>query len=170
MKSKRGTLIDYLKLTPVILSVVFIIIISMQLGLKIESSIDLTHDESDAVLAEIPDAVNIMDYVGFGLWIFLLLGSALFALFVRSNPIFYWLNIPFVIMLVGLSVLYANVYDMFITNPGLAEAAAEAQATTFIFSNLPWFTTIYAVVILVIMTGLKFSKPRRDEEIPEFAQ
>jgi hypothetical protein len=55
-----------------------------------------------------------------------------------------------------LSVPISNMWESFINNPSMSGMVAEMPLTNQLFSNLPIFTTIILMILIVILYGKRF--------------
>lgn len=95
------------------------------------------------------------DNIVFGMF-FVLMGLSLIgALFVKSHPVFFFVSIFVLAIVMVLSVLYANLSDMF-TNSELTTykvSTVSFDKTIFLLDNLPLIAFGFSILLLVLLYG-----------------
>lgn len=81
---------------------------------------------------------------------FLLIGVIVTAFLIRTNAVFSFLYILFLIIAIVLSVYLTNAYELIIANPAFAETATSQVFINFIMLNLTRITLITGALSLIV--------------------
>jgi len=113
----------------------------------------------DATAKAASSSVNTNLPSGFDIAIVIALALGYMGLFITSanipvNPIYFFLNLFFIILSLGFGAIMSNVFDATNTND-FALSRASMPATVFVLGHLLEFTVLAAIIVLI---GL-FAKP-----------
>lgn len=148
----KGSIIDVL---PLIL-LVFIFAISAVVGFLIYDGMKdngfFTILNASAPMEDGFDRAFVaMDWmVGF-LFFGAAISSLVGAILIRSHPAFFFLSIVVLIIETLISVVFSDIWFVFITGTGMAGALANFQVADWVLSYLPVSTLVVALVMGVIM-------------------
>ena len=96
-----------------------------------------------------------MDYLGFGVFIALILGLVITGWFVGGNPLFMFVYFILVVMAVIISTIFDFVWDAISGASTFTTTLVSFPIMNHILSNLPMYMSIIGMVGLVVM----FAKP-----------
>ena len=165
LKNKRGQVTDIMVFMVTIFGIAIFATVMWQVGDGIqtslgtagESSLNMSNTHINNTVnsgidktAKMGDTMVGLSFVG------LLLVLLISAILVPTNII--WTVIYLVVgtIMWFLSVPISNMWESFINNPSMSGMVAEMPLTNQLFSNLPVFTTIILMILIVILYGKRF--------------
>lgn len=163
--NKRGQVQDILIFMVTIFGIAIFAVVMWQVGDGIQKSLGTAGESSlnmsntfinNSVTHGIDKTAKMGDTLVGLSFIGLLLVLIISAILVPTNII--W---TVIYMIVGtimwfLSVPISNMWESFINNPSMSGMVAEMPLTNQLFSNLPIFTTIILMILIVILYGKRF--------------
>jgi len=89
--------------------------------------------------------------------VFLLIGIIVTAFLIRTNAVFTFLYILFLVIAIALSVYFTNAYELLISNPIFAETAQSQTLINLVMLNLTRITLVTGALSLIITFSKGFS-------------
>tara|TARA_Y100000310_G_scaffold337454_1_gene424565 strand:+ start:136 stop:663 length:528 start_codon:yes stop_codon:yes gene_type:complete len=166
-RNKKGSLFDFLDILPIIFTGALMTVISIFLfRTLVDNGVFTTTPESSIIgNGFVNNVIPTLDFFIIAMFIGLFLGSIVLTFALPSNPSLFWLNIALLFIVVILSVVLSNTYEFVTASPSLSQAVSDTTMATFFFSNLPIIASVYSVVLIMVMLGLK---KREAIEMEEF--
>lgn len=162
--NKKGSLFDYISIIPAIFTgaIMVILVIFMIKTLNAQNFFGMS-TASQAVGSSLTAAIPTFDFIILAGYMGLFLGSVVLAFGLPTNPSFFWLNMLLLGIMLFFAVALSNTWEALQAISQLGTAFQETNVTNFIFSKLPLLTTIYGIVLTVVMLGIK--KVAAEEEV-----
>jgi len=163
LKNKKGQVTDLMVFLVTLFGIAIFATVMWQVGdgiqnsLTTESTLNMSNTHINNTVNSGIDKTAKMGDTMVGLsFIGLLLVLLISAILVPTNII--WTVIYLVVgtIMWFLSVPISNMWESFINNPSMSGMVAEMPLTNQLFSNLPVFTTIILMILIVILYGKRF--------------
>lgn len=160
---KKGTIQDVFPALVILLIVAFSIIIYAWTNNLIMSSFvntfkdDPVHNESiQRVQASMQNTMNTFNYGFLVIYIAILLSIAVLDYHIYAHPLYIPVNLILIIITIFVSMVLANAFWQFCnSSPSIQAVCIQFNIVTFIMKNLPIFTFIYDVVIMIVLYVIK---------------
>lgn len=150
--NKKGSVMDFLIIMPLI----FIMVIMAIIGVLAYNSY---HDATEDVLPS--RAVDIMESGGaiFSAWDYvlvimilgLLASTIISALFIQSHPVFFFASMFLLVFITFTSAVYPNALESMEESDVVAEQTANLPLSVGIIENLPLFILIFGALTLIVL-------------------
>lgn len=95
----------------------------------------------------------------------IIISTFISAYFIQSHPVFFVLNIMFLILMIFLAALITNIFNKFASNAELAPVINNFDIMVGFFQNLPKILFIAGAGIFIVMFA-KWSRTRGDSDGP----
>ena len=163
LKNKKGQVTDLMVFLVTLFGIAIFATVMWQVGdsiqnsLTTESTLNMSNTHINNTVNSGIDKTAKMGDTMVGLaFVGLLLVLLISAILVPTNII--WTVIYLVVgtIMWFLSVPISNMWESFINNPSMSGMVAEMPLTNQLFSNLPVFTTIILMILIVILYGKRF--------------
>ena len=162
MASLRDILVFSIILFIIGLAVVMSNYISHSIALSIINSTTISSNPyANATMTAGNAAINMGDYIYLGLFIGLLLFIIVSAWFVSDYPIFAPIYFFGLVIVVFVSYVLQGSWLNFLTNSVMGSTALNLPITSFILSNLCYFTAVAGLIGLVLIYG----KPKGEASV-----
>jgi hypothetical protein len=155
--TKGQSALDLIVVVLVLFVIAFLGVLASKIWSSIDSGIQGTNIDATSKAASAGVATNMPS--GFDIGIVVALGIAYIGLFITSrsiqtNPMFFFINVFFIMLALGFGAIMSNVFEATNTND-FALTRAAMPGTVFIMGHLLEFAILAVVIILI---GL-FAKP-----------
>ena len=147
---RKGSIMDLLFLCVIAFIFGLGVIVSYHIVTQINATATLGTDAT-YILTKSQTAIGTFNY-GF-LIIFFGLGIAtiIFAFMIPSHPIFIISGLLTLVVLMIIIPIYSNAFESITTSPELSTAAASFGMMNYVMSELPLFSAVIGVIILIVM-------------------
>lgn len=89
---------------------------------------------------------------------FLILGLFLMvivsAFYINSHPVFFFISLVVLIVMIVLAVVFSNIYQQIIETPELSAVGEEFKITQLFLKNLPLIASLIFIVTVIVLFGL----------------
>jgi len=155
--NKKGSLFDFIQIIPIIFVALVIIVTTIFMFQTLNSSgaFAATPEAQQIIDNFQDDAIPTFDFITLAALVGMFLGSIILAFAQQTNPALFWINILLLGVLVIFSVALSNAYEAIEGITALAGATAQLSVSSYVFSKLPIISTIYGIVMIVVMLGVK---------------
>lgn len=155
IRGKKGTLFDFIRIIPIIfIAAIMSILVILAFNKIDDSGIFDGSPASVTIASQFRDnTVGTLDIFIIAAFIGLFLSTITLAFALPTNPSLFWINIILLTAIVIFSVVLSNAYEAFFNSSVFT--GVTQPITAFFFSNLPLITSVYAIVLVVVMLGIK---------------
>lgn len=154
-RNKKGSIQDIAYFIGIVLTISILFLF----GYKIMSSVNDGFQASDQINDDGKNSFNrmtnlypgVMDNSVLMVVIILMMGTLGLAVMIRVHPIFIIFFLVFLLALVIVSAICANVYIGIANTEGMTEFAENMPIMTFVICWLPWIVAIFGILLAIFM-------------------
>lgn len=156
LKSKKGNLLDWFYIIPIIFIISAVSIVCLLMVNKIDDTGVFDSDSyASAAITKTRVSMLNMDNLLF----FVLIGLSIFTLvstyFVWNNPVFFFLALIFLVIAVIVSAMFSNAYEEFKNSSEISETSSLFPKINFIMDKFPLYLAFMFMMTLIVM-GISF--------------
>ena len=108
-------------------------------------------DAGDTTQSAIGFFSTLFPFFIFGLILFV----AVSAMFIKSHPVFFFVSIVLLIIVIILGVVFANVYEEVSSDSNFGDTDSNLTVMHYVMKYLPWMAAIVIIVLMVIIFSNK---------------
>lgn len=157
IQNKKGTLRDMFFLLPIL----FVIAISILLGIKILNSINDTgftnnDPNADAIMdIGVTRVLPSYDVIFMGIILAIAIVTILSAYLLRESPAFFFIGVLMIMILEIIAVVLSNAYDAITNESAFATTVNTVPQMDFIMNWLPLIMLGFSALVLIVIYGLR---------------
>ena len=150
--NKRGILDLFVFLVIVfILAIVIIVLYIIISNIRAGADPLLNNAVSSQVLEASESAIGIMDYTYMITLVMLIISLIISMIFIRSHPVFLFVSLILVVILIVLAAVLSNTFEEFTSTGEAAVAAEHFPITLYFVGKLPLVVLVAAVLGLIAL-------------------
>ncbi len=160
IKGKKGFLdLVFIMVFMIIIAIFFVVTYLIIRNLEPMGEILGTPESSQALSMGVSTMAN-LDYGFIAVFIGLIIYTLISVFFINSHPIFFWIGVIFLAILVFISGVISNVFEKFTTEPGqVNQTIGETfTITDYVMGHLPTFLALGGALVMIVLLAKPWQK------------
>ena len=166
--NKKGSLFDIIEgMTQFFISLILVLIGGLLIVVVFNSGIFSSGASQEIIATANYEALPKFDFIPVMIFFGFILGTIALAFFLRTSPLFFPINLLFLILVFILSIPIHNAWEAF-RNSATGEILTVLNTFTlsnFLMSNLPTIIFIYGIIFLLVLFFVKPTEEVTDSGI-----